>query len=217
MVKLAIVEDSIQFRELLNDNLKRQEEISLLFGCENGQEFLNCAEKEKELPDVVLMDVEMPVMDGIEAVEIAHKKYPNIIFIMFSVVDDEETLYKAISAGASGYLLKEEPTDSIAKHIVEAKEHGSVPFTPRMAKKAMEILRSAPVPVKTKENPILSEREIEVLQHLAEGKNSTEIGELMFLSYHTVRKHMSNIYAKLQVGSKAEAVKIGFRKRWLKF
>ena len=217
MLNIGIVDDNKQLLEILTYDLTKNYDIEITLTANNGYGFLKELESRKDIPEIILMDVEMPRMNGIEAVEIAKKEYPEITFIMLSVVDDEDVLFKAIKAGAGGYFLKEEPLESMVQKLEDVQLNGSVPFSPAMASKVLNLAKWAVPPVKTSEEQELTDREKEVLALLSEGMNSNEIGEKLFISFHTVRKHIRNIYLKLQVSTQAEAVKEGFLRRWLGF
>ena len=164
-------------------------------------------EKDHNL-DLVLMDIEMPVLDGIETVSIVKKKYPHIKVLMLTVFDNDENIFNAIKAGADGYLLKEIEAEKLHKAIIETMEGGAA-MSPSIAVKTLKLLR---YPEKQKELSIeeaiveLSNREVEVLEQLAQGLSYTTIAKNIFLSPSTVRKHIENIYKKLQVHNKLEAV-----------
>lgn len=217
MLNIAIVDDNKELLEILSHDLAKDFDIEVILTAQNGQDFLKKMYQTDKYPQIVLMDVEMPRMDGVEAVLLGKEKFPEVIFIMLSVVDDEDVLYKAIKAGAQGYFLKEEPIESIVQKLEDVIENGSVPFSPAMASKVLNLAKWSVPPVKTPEDKQLTSREQEILELLSEGLNSNEIGEKLFISFHTVRKHIRNIYMKLQVSTQAEAVKEGFLRRWLGF
>jgi DNA-binding NarL/FixJ family response regulator len=221
-VRVAIVDDKRLLRQALNDQLVYYKELNVMFQAGNGLEFL---EKMKELgtnehPQVVLMDIEMPVMDGIEAVLIARDSYPDVQFLMLTVFDDDDKLFEAIKAGATGYLLKDEKVSNIVKAITEIVFEGGVPMSPRIARKALGLLKNSPVTVSSEpcedktDDYCLSPRELEILNRIVDGLNYQQIGERLFISPHTVRKHIANIYEKLHVSNKASAIKVAMRKKW---
>ena len=162
----------------------------------------------------------MPVMDGIEAVTIAKEVYPDTHFLMLTVFDDDDKLFEAIKAGATGYLLKDEKVSSIVKAITEIVFEGGVPMSPRIARKVLGLLRNSPEEAPpttengTEDDHMLSTREMEILNRIVDGLNYQQIGERLFISPHTVRKHIANIYEKLHVSNKASAIKIAIRKKW---
>ena len=157
--------------------------------------------------DLILMDIEMPVLNGIETTQIVKQKYPQIKIIMLTAFDNDENIFNAIKAGADGYLLKEINPKDLYEGIVETLNGGAA-MNPSIALKTLKLLRN-PLSIeneKDKEDISLSKREIEVLEQLSTGLSYTVIAENLFLSPSTVRKHIENIYKKLQVHSKIEAV-----------
>ncbi|MEP6747000.1 MAG: response regulator transcription factor [Bacteroidota bacterium] len=218
-IRIAIVDDKSQNRISLCDQLKYADDIDVVFTAANGVAFL---EKINELspnnfPQVVLMDIEMPEMDGIQTVQHAHTLYPEIKFLMLTVFDDDDKIFEAIKAGANGYLLKDEKISLITDYIRQLVEIGGVPMSPRIARKAMDLLMKASLPeqkiISAADSPLyeLSKRETEVLKFLVDGYDYRVIAEKLFLSTHTVRKHIANLYTKLHVSSKAQAIKIATR------
>lgn len=220
-VRIALVDDKRLIRNTLAEQIGYYKEITVVFQANDGSEFLQnmkmlAADKR---PQVVLMDIEMPVMDGIEAVTIAKEVYPDVFFLMLTVFDNDEKLFEAIKAGATGYLLKDEKVSSIVKAITEVVFEGGVPMSPRIARKVLGLLRNSPeeaAPVAEHEDDAhtLSTRELEILNRIVDGLNYQQIGERLFISPHTVRKHIANIYEKLHVSNKASAIKIAIRKKW---
>ncbi|MCE3229601.1 MAG: DNA-binding response regulator [Bacteroidetes bacterium] len=220
MIKIAIVDDKIMQRESLGANLASGGDITVIMQARNGKDFLEKMEglSGESYPAVVLMDIDMPVMNGMQAVEIAKVKYPDINFLMFTVFDDDERIFDSIKAGAGGYLLKDEKLDNIRMAIFQLVETGGVPMSPMIARKAMNLLMNAPKPKNSKPEDAadynLSSRELEILKLVVDGFDSAEIAEKLYISPLTVRKHISNIYTKLHVSNKTEAVKLAVKKRW---
>jgi DNA-binding NarL/FixJ family response regulator len=219
-IPVAIVDDKRLLRQSLSEQIAYYKEISVVLQSADGSAFLEGMKvfKADERPQVVLMDIEMPVMDGIEAVLIAKEIYPDVHFLMLTVFDDDEKLFEAIKAGASGYLLKDERVSNIVKAITEIVYEGGVPMSPRIARKALAMLRNTSEAVEQAKEDAddcsLSSRELEILNRIVDGLNYTQIGERLFISPHTVRKHIANIYEKLHVSNKASAIKIALRKKW---
>lgn len=220
-VRIALVDDKRLIRNTLAEQIGYYKEIAVVFQANDGSEFLQnmkmlAADKR---PQVVLMDIEMPVMDGIEAVTIAKEVYPDVFFLMLTVFDDDEKLFEAIKAGATGYLLKDEKVSTIVRAITEIVFEGGVPMSPRIARKVLGLLRNspedaAPAAEHEEDTHMLSVRELEILNRIVDGLNYQQIGERLFISPHTVRKHIANIYEKLHVSNKASAIKIAIRKKW---
>lgn len=220
-VRIALVDDKRLIRNSLAVQIAYYKEITVVFQANDGSEFLQNMKElaPGERPQVVLMDIEMPVMDGIEAVTIAKEVYPDVFFLMLTVFDDDEKLFEAIKAGATGYLLKDEKISSIVKAITEIVFEGGVPMSPRIARKVLGLVRNphedaANVEDEDKETQMLSARELEILNRIVDGLNYQQIGERLFISPHTVRKHIANIYEKLHVSNKASAIKIAIKKKW---
>lgn len=205
--RLAIVDDNTFLARAINEKLSGYEDLDIKYTVHNGSEFLAKLEKNHNL-DIVLMDIEMPVLDGIETVNIVKQKYPHIKVLMLTVFDNDENIFNAIRAGADGYLLKEIEGEKLHKAILETVEGGAA-MSPSIAVKTLKLLR---FPEKQESFKIeediteLSTREQEVLEQLAEGLSYTIIANNLFLSPSTVRKHIENIYKKLQVHNKLEAV-----------
>jgi DNA-binding NarL/FixJ family response regulator len=206
-IKLAIVDDNTFLARAIKEKLEDFEDLDIKYMVYNGSELLAKLEKNHNL-DLVLMDIEMPVLDGIETVRIMKQKYPHIKVLMLTVFDNDENIFNAIQAGADGYLLKEIEGQKLFNAIKETLGGGAA-MSPSIAVKTLKLLR---YPEKretlstTEEIVELSNREQEVLEQLAEGLSYTIIANNLFLSPSTVRKHIENIYKKLQVHNKLEAV-----------
>ena len=220
-IRIAIVDDNINLLRSISQNLSNFEEISIVFKAMNGLDAVSLASTEH--PEVILMDIEMPEMDGIEATRIIKVKFPKIKIIMVTVFDRDDKIFEAIKAGASGYLMKDEKPSRIVAAIEEAVE-GGAPMSPSIALKTLQILRQQVVisekgiqnikPISSPESFNLSNREFEILEKIADGISYQQIGNILFISVKTVSKHVEHIYEKLQVHSKLEAVKIGQQNYW---
>lgn len=215
MIKIAIVDDKQANRISLAEKLQFDKEIIVLFEASHGKDFLEKMEGYKSnSPDIVLMDIDMPIMNGIEAVSIASEVYPNTKFLMFTVFDDDAKVFEAIKSGAIGYLLKDEKVDVVIDAIHQIITYGGSPMSPSIARKALKLLMNSESNTSTKEASILSDREMDILQALVEGLDHKEVAEKLFISPHTVRTHISNIYQKLHVKNRTQAVRLAIKKRW---
>ncbi|MBL7701471.1 MAG: response regulator transcription factor [Ferruginibacter sp.] len=220
---IAIVDDKPYLRNSLKEKLSAVEhDISIILEAGDGTDFLDMMKTAMPQPDVVLMDIEMQELNGIETIQRAAPLYPGIKFIILTVFDDDERIFNAIKAGAHGYLLKEANAQQIIDAVYQVHEDEGAPMSPGIARKAWKWLNSLqqqPEAEKArgKKNELepLSEREKEILKCSMEGKEYAQIAELLFLSKHTVRQHMKNIYSKLHVSSKIEALQISLKNKWI--
>jgi DNA-binding NarL/FixJ family response regulator len=205
-LKIAIAEDNSFLAKAVIEKLSFFEDLSYKFKGVNGAELIGKLEANHNI-DVILMDIQMPEMDGITATELIKNKYPHIKIIMLTVFDDDENIFKAIKAGADGYLLKEIEAENLYNSILQVV-NGGAPMTPSIALKTLNLLRS-PIDIENieaLEQIKLTNRETDILEHLSKGLNYNEIASNLIISPSTVRKHIENIYKKLQVHNKMEAV-----------
>lgn len=219
-IQIAIVDDNASNRHILKEKLLHTA-ITVVLVAENGKDFL---EKMKELPvdklpSVVLMDVEMPEMDGVDAVAAGSYLYPSVKFVMLSIFDDEEKIFKAIKAGAFGYLLKDENAENIADTLTQMHENGVGPISPGIAHKILQLVQNnkmtlpqKPAAIKEKTLFNLTEREQEILKLLVQGLLYKEIGSELEISTNTAKKHVMNIYSKLHVNNKVQALTLAHEK-----
>jgi DNA-binding NarL/FixJ family response regulator len=217
MIHIAIVDDKQPNRVSLSEKILYYKDIVVDFMAVNGEDFLEQIKLAKQKPDVVLMDIDMPVLNGIETVNIATEKYPNTKYIMLTVFDDDDKIFDAIKAGAIGYLLKDESVDKIVTSIKEVVEFGGAPMSPRIARKALHLMVEGKTSQRKNENPILSDREKDILKGLVQGLDYKGVADMLFISPHTVRTHITNIYKKLHVSSKTQAVMFAVKNKWFLF
>lgn len=196
-ISVAVIEDDDEIRSMLEILIDRSVGFicKLVFNnCEDAMDPLK-----KYLPDVVLMDIGLPGMSGIEGIRKLKESIPGTDFIMLTIREDEEAIFQSLCAGATGYMLKDTPPVRLLAAIQEVYEGGS-PMSPSIARKITRSFHpQSPTP--------LSERETEILEKLCDGQNYTTIAASLFISGHTVRAHLKNIYRKLHVNSRAEVVK----------
>lgn len=225
-INIAIVEDKQNLRTSLAERINFSDEINVSLTACDGEDFLEQMKRltPAQRPALVLMDIEMPLLDGIETVWRAKLQYPDIHYLMLTVFDDDEKIFESIRAGAGGYLLKDEKVSTIIENIQQMLEVGAVPMSAAIARKTWNLLMAAPAKhpeelqaagLRSLSSSGLSERETEVLKEMVKGLDYKGIAQKMFLSTHTVRKHIANIYAKLHVNSKAQAINMAHKKNWV--
>jgi DNA-binding NarL/FixJ family response regulator len=205
MIKIALVDDNSFLIKTVQEKLSFFEDLSLKFTAIHGEDLLEKLDKNHNI-DLILMDIEMPKMNGIEATSLVKQKYPQIKIIMLTVFDNDENIFNAIKSGADGYLLKEVNPRDLNQGIIDTMNGGAT-MTPSIALKTLKLFRN-PVEfdIKITEEIKLTVREIEVLEQLSKGLKYDSIAQNLFLSTGTIRKHVENIYAKLQVHNKLEAI-----------
>lgn len=213
-IPFAIAEDHRPLAESIRDRLLRcTKDLECRYIARNGEELLSFLKKENDIK-VVLMDIEMPGMDGIATTEAVRSEYPHIYVIMLTVFDDDDKILRAIQAGANGYLLKDDPAEEIVRGIRMILD-GGAPMSPTIAAKTLNILRTPLAPLKAikQQDFSLSKREIQILEHLKDGFDYKQIADLLFISPATVRKHIENVYGKLRVHNKMQAVQKALQHR----
>lgn len=219
MIKVVVVDDKRMMRLGISEKFNGRDDMKVQFMAENGSVFLEEMKKylPHELPDIVLMDIDMPEMNGIEAVSFAKEIYPQVDYIMLTVFDEDEKIFDAIRAGATGYLLKDESTESLLLAIRNVHEFKSVPFSPVIARKALNLFSkfAANASLAAEIKTPLSDRETEVLKGLVDGDDYRHIAARMDVSPNTVRNHISNIYTKLHITNRVDAVKIALKNNWV--
>lgn len=214
-IKIGIIDDNPHLSNQMVNNFSLFSHVHIILIARGGQDALKQLETTK--PDILLMDVQMPEMDGIALTNIIKEKYPEIKILMLSVFDSDDMVFRAILAGASGYILKEEPPIKILEAI-ENVLAGGASMSSLIAAKALNLIRyqnSHNLPQKPPSDFGLSKRELEIMELLADGKDYLGIAEVLFISPHTVKKHISNLYDKLHVHSRAEAVRIAVKNNWV--
>jgi len=205
-ITVGLVEDNAQLGQDIRDKLALSEEVEVLFEVRNGKELLQTLAAGK-IPNVLLMDVQMPEVNGIEATWQAKQKYPDLKIVMLTVMDDEQKLFEALKAGASGYLLKDAKPHQLLNAINDVLE-GGLPLSPSLAGLVLRFLKGEKVIPKPPVTAIdvLSKREKEVLECLKRGLAVKQISEELFIANKTVRKHLEHIYEKLHVHSANGAI-----------
>lgn len=206
-MKITIYEDNkgrVDALKLLFENYPEIEVLGFFGNCENV-----IYETRTLSPDLILMDINMPIVNGIEGTRIIRQNFPNVIIIMQTIFEDETNIFDAIQAGAQGYILKSTSTTKLIDAIKEAFE-GGAPMTPSIARRVIDAFRK-PISIVKEEGFELSEKENNILELLSKGMSYKQIAVESNISYHTVNSHIKKIYEKLHVNSATEAI-VKFKK-----
>lgn len=201
-IKVAIVEDKPELLANLKLILSYYKELEVTGAYSNAEDFMQALEPAM-LPEVVVMDINLPGVSGIKAVEKLKPQYPQLQFLMCTIYEDEENIYQSLCAGASGYVVKNTPPEKFLEAIRDIHNGGS-PMSPNIARKVVLSFQQRNRKADEYEN--LTSREKELLDLLAKGYRYKEIAAELFISVETVRTHIRNIYDKLQVNSRTEAL-----------
>jgi len=201
MIRVGIVEDDKEIREAVKEYLDDQPDYSCLLACESVELFLKQLNDDM-LPDVVLMDIGLPGISGINGIKLIKEQFPDIDTIVFTVYHDSEKIFQSLCAGASGYLLKNAPFSEL-KQAIKIVHGGGASMSPQIARNVVDFFQ---IP-KQKAESVLTDKEKEIVMGLIEGMSYQMIADQSFISIETVRSHIKNIYKKLQVHSKAELIK----------
>lgn len=220
-IKVAIIDDKASNRNILKDKLQRHGHFETVLVAEDGRDFLEKMKMltEENLPEVALMDLEMPNMDGVDAIAAGSSFYPSVKFVVLTIFDDEDKIFNAIKAGAFGYLLKDESAENITDMLWQMHESGLGPISPGIAHKILQMVQNNELTLFQKSKGgnakslfDLTEREKEILQQLIQGFSYKEIGSHLEISVNTAKKHVINIYHKLHVNSRAQALHLAYEK-----
>jgi DNA-binding NarL/FixJ family response regulator len=204
MIRVTIFEDYPDMRDILSTLVENSPDFYLAGAYSNANDVLDIVKKQK--PNVVLMDIQMPGISGIEATRLIKSKYPNIQVLVQTMFDDNERVFAALCMGATGYILKSTPADKILEAISETY-NGGAPMSPSIARKVLTMFTNQQKTLSpSEEYQTLSEREKEILGHLTKGLSYKMIADTCNISYGTVNSHLKNIYEKMHVHSATEAV-----------
>ena len=207
MIKVAIIEDNTHYRTTLATLLHYDEQVSLIHLLEDCESMIGLFEFDK--PDVVLMDIDLPGINGIQGVWEVKKRWPEIKILMLTVFEDEDKLFSAIKAGANGYLLKKDSPQKILDSVV-AVHRGESPMNGMIAAKILDHFQQQQQTTETLQKANLTDREMQILKELIKGYSYKEIANSIFISTETFNSHIKNIYRKLNVHSRSElAAKYG--------
>ncbi len=203
MIRILLVDDQSLFREGLRTLLSTQTDFEVVGEAANGADAIHTAQTSK--PDVVLMDLRMPVLDGVAATRKLREMLPDAQVIILTTFDDDEWVFDGLRAGALGYLLKDTPLDKLVEAI-RAAARGESFLQPSIAAKVVaEFARMSAPPKKAALTEPLSERELEILKQVCAGASNKEIGVTLFITEGTVKNHLSNILGKLGVRDRTQA------------
>ena len=202
MIHIGIVEDDNDIRLAIENFLNRQPGFFCQLSTPSVEEFLN-ALKETPAPQVILMDIGLPGMSGIDGIRLIKSRYPGVDIIMLTVYHDSHKIFNSLCAGASGYLLKNTPLEEI-KTAIETLHEGGAPMSPQIARKVIRYFQ--PKKKRVKKSP-LTPKESEIVIALVDGLSYKMIADRLEISIETVRFHIKNIYQKLHVHSKAEVIR----------
>jgi len=203
-LRIAIAEDNTFAMKAVVEKLRNSSEFVIKHTAFDGLELLHALKKDPVV-DLVLMDIQMPELNGIDATRQLKQLFPQIKVVMLTTFDDDEKIFEAIMAGASGYLLKDEPRETLMRALHETLQGGAA-MSPTIALKVLSLIRNPFEASKKHEDFGLTKREVELLEQLKNGLSYEQIANNLFISIGTVQKHISNIYGKLQVNNKVEAV-----------
>ncbi|HSE97423.1 MAG TPA: response regulator transcription factor [Blastocatellia bacterium] len=207
-IKVAIIEDQRDIRECITFLINGTEGFSCTGSYRSMEEALDRITH--TLPDIVLTDIGLPGMDGISGVKLLKERHPALLILMITIYDDDERIFDAICAGACGYLLKKTPPAKLLDSIREAAQ-GGAPMTPEIARRVIEIFRDIRPPERS--NYDLTPHEVRLLKLFVEGHNYKTAAVELGVSINTINFHVRNIYSKLQVHSRSEAVAKALRDR----
>lgn len=200
IIRVSILDDDKEFRELISTTIKNSDG----FACAGLYSTCDEAVKkiEDDIPDILLLDIAMPYKSGIQSLKEIKRKYPSVEVLMLTVLSDNDKIFESVRNGAVGYILKKNPSNKLLEAIREAYE-GGAPFPGEIARKVLEYFKT---PFKNSSQSELSDREREVLEALVDGHGTKVIADKLFVSINTIRFHLRNIYNKLHVNSRTEAV-----------
>ncbi len=211
IINTVIIEDQRDLREGLQMLINFTPGFKCLGAFRTMEEAISRIKH--NLPDIVLSDIGLPGMSGIEGIQILKEQYPDLVILVLTVYDDNEKIFDALCAGASGYLLKHTEPSQLISSVKEALS-GGAPMSPEVATKVIKLFREVRPPEKVEYD--LTPHELRLLKLLVEGYNYVTASEKLKISYNTIKFHVRNIYDKLQVHSKSEAVAIAMRDRLIK-
>jgi NarL family two-component system response regulator LiaR len=211
-IRILLADDHVMVREGTRQILEREPDLEVVAEAGDGQEAVALTERER--PDVVIMDISMPIMNGIEATKDIKQVAPRTAVLVLTAYDDDEYVFAILEAGAAGYLLKNARSSEVIDAVRRVFAGESV-LHPSIAKKIVRQVRQSQYHRSAVAAEELTERELEVLKLAALGLSNREIANRLVVSPRTVQSHLANIFSKLNVGSRTEAVMVGLRRGWI--
>jgi len=211
-IRILLADDHVMVREGTRRILEKEADLQVVAEASDGREAV--ALTEREHPDVAVIDISMPVMNGIEATKEIKRIAPQTAVLVLSAYDDDEYVFAILEAGAAGYLLKNARGSEVIDAVRRVHEGESV-LHPAIAKKLLQRISHDRAPATAGVGESLTERELTVLRLAGRGLSNREIADTLVVSPRTVQSHMANIFSKLGVGSRTEAVMMGLRRGWL--
>ncbi len=209
-IRVLLADDHTLFRRGIRTILEQTQDIEIVGEAANGQEAV--AEARELVPDAILMDIKMPVINGIDASKAILQENPHIGIVLVTMFDDPESVFAGMRVGARGYVLKEAEPDEL-RRAIEAAYRGEVILCPIMAKKVLEHFgRGSNVRTPGLPYEELTQRELQVLQLAADGMSNKEIAAELFITEKTAKNHIANIFSKLQVNDRTQAILYALRK-----
>jgi two-component system, NarL family, response regulator DegU len=210
-IRVAIADDNDAFRETLRDVLQFEQDVQVVGLWRNGEEALRGLEEVQ--PDVLLLDINMPILNGVEATKQMSKRYPNVRIVILTMHDDEGYVLETLKSGASGYLVKDGSVSEVIRAVREVAA-GRAIVHPQVTHTVIAQFQER-YATNDSWREVLTEREMEILHHLKFGKSNEEIAEALHITPKTVKNHISSILAKLSVTDRTQAVVIALKKKWL--
>ncbi len=213
-IRILLADDHALLRQGTAELLQHEPDFEVVGQAGDGLEAVRMAHEAQ--PDIVIMDVRMPALSGIDATRQLQRELPKVRVLVLTAYDDDQYVFSLLQAGASGYLLKTAPASELIRSIRQVQV-GESPLSPAIARKVVARLNAgaSPTAEDATSPDALTPRELEILQFLAQGMNNRDIAEALYISDRTVQTHLTNIFAKMQVSSRLEAVLKGIRLGWL--
>ena len=206
MIKVNIIEDNNDLRERLKEMMAKSKMLDCILAVDSIERFMKYAPR-NQTPDIILTDIGLQGISGIEGIPHLRKRYPEAEVIMLTVHNDPDKIFKAICAGATGYLLKDHSFEELERQLVSIKQKGGSALSPQVARRVLDYFQPNKKRTPTTQEANLSAKEQQIVIFLVDGLSYQRIAELLGISIDGVRYHIKNIYKKLQVKSKAEVIK----------